>query len=62
MYIDKVVKKIVDKRGMFDEAEYYELAEDIVREIAEFVGKQRNDIPCTGEEMENSIKYHYLDN
>lgn len=31
----------------------------IIKEVAEFVGKQMNDIPCTGEEMENAIKYHF---
>ena len=57
--IDIVVKKIVEDHGMFDEDEYYELAEAIVEEIAEFVGKQCNDIPCTGEEMANGIRYYY---
>jgi hypothetical protein len=31
----------------------------IIKDVAEFVGKQRNDIPATGAEFENAIKYYY---
>ena len=36
-----------------------EAVKGIIRDVANYVSKQRNDIPATGEEMANGIKYFY---
>lgn len=43
----------------YSEECFNRFAELIVKEVSSFVECQRNDIPCTGDEMADTIRFYY---
>ena len=53
------IKNMIEERGMFHENELYEISEAVVKDIATWIGTQRNDVPANGHEFEVAIKERY---
>lgn len=55
--LDECTDKNMTKPWPLIDAEKF--AELLIKEVSSFVSYQRNDIPCTGDEMADTIRFYY---